>query len=131
MRNDRMRDNTVNRDMALQYWNTIKDAIQKIYAQQASTLSYVELYRTAYNLVLHKHGETLYDNVRKTTDEMLTPIAQNLINMPDEDLLKEITNVWAMEKHIIILIKDILLYMNKNFVPKMKNYLTLFFRIKV
>ena len=32
MRNDRMRDNTVNRDQALQHWNTIKDAIQKIYA---------------------------------------------------------------------------------------------------
>ena len=67
---------------------------------------------------------SMYDNVRKTTVEMLTPIAQNLINMPDEDLLKEITNVWAMEKNIIIMIKDILLYMNKNFVPKMKNYQT-------
>jgi hypothetical protein len=44
--------------------------------------------------------------------------------MPDEDLLKEITNDWAMEKNIIIMIKDILLYMNKNFVPKMKNYQT-------
>jgi hypothetical protein len=51
--------------------------------------------------------------------------------MPDEDLLKEITSasgsfgyIWAMEKNIIIMIKDILLYMNKNFVPKMKNYQT-------
>lgn len=42
--------------------------------------------------------------------------------MPDEDLLKEITNVWALEKNVIIMIKDILLYMDKNFVPKMKNY---------
>jgi cullin 3 len=69
--NDRMRDNTLNRDQALQHWNTIRDAIQKIYAQKASQLSYEELYRTAYNLVLHKHGEMLYDNVRKTTVEML------------------------------------------------------------
>jgi len=61
--------------------------------------------------------------------------------MPDEDLLKEITSasgsfgyIWAMEKKLalgqlvsnqfIIMIKDILLYMNKNFVPKMKNYQT-------
>jgi cullin 3 len=42
--------------------------------------------------------------------------------VPDEDLLKEITNVWALEKNVIIMIKDILLYMDKNFVPKMKNY---------
>tara|TARA_B110000285_G_C14970493_1_gene536296 strand:+ start:392 stop:538 length:147 start_codon:yes stop_codon:yes gene_type:complete len=44
--------------------------------------------------------------------------------MPDEDLLKEITNVWHLEKKVIDIIKDILLYMNKNFVPKMRNYPT-------
>lgn len=122
MRNDRIRDNTLNRDQALQHWNTIRDAIVKIYAQKASSLSYEELYRTAYNLVLHKHGEMLYDNVKKTTIEMLQPIAQKLINMPDdEDLLKEITKVWDLERNVIIKIKDILLYMDKNFVPKMKN----------
>ena len=122
-RNDRMRDNTLNRDQAVQHWNTIRDAIQKIYAQKASQLSYEELYRTAYNLVLHKHGEMLYDNVRKTTVEMLQPISQRLINIPDEDLVKEITKVWDLEKYVIIMIKDILLYMDKNFVPKMKNFL--------
>ena len=115
-----MRD-TLNQDQAMQHWNTIKDAIQKIYAQKASSLSYEELYRTAYNLVLYKHGEMLYDNVRKTTIEMLHPIAKRMINMPDEDLLKEITNVWALQKNVIIMIKDILLYMDKNFVPKHKN----------
>jgi cullin 3 len=26
-------------------------------------------------MVLHKHGEMLYDNVKKTTAEMLQPIA--------------------------------------------------------
>lgn len=32
MRNDRLRDNTLNRDQAMQHWATIKDAIVKIYA---------------------------------------------------------------------------------------------------
>lgn len=102
----------------------MKDAIQMIYAQQASQLSYEELYRTAYQMVLHKHGEMLYDNVKKTTAEMLQPISQRLINLPDEDLLQEITSVWNMEKNVIHKISDILLYMNKNFVPKMRNYPT-------
>jgi cullin 3 len=75
-------------------------------------------------MVLHKHGEMLYDNVKKTTAEMLQPIAQKLINMPDEDLLQEITSVWHLEKNVIHKISDILLYMNKNFVPKMRNYPT-------
>lgn len=86
-------------------------------------MSYEELYRTAYNLVLHKHGELLYDNVRKTTVEMLQPIAQKLINIPDEDLIRAINDIWELEKYVIIMIKDILLYMDKNFVPKMKNFL--------
>ena len=86
-------------------------------------MSYEELYRTAYNLVLHKHGELLYDNVRKTTVEMLQPIALKLINIPDEDLIRSINEIWELEKYVIIMIKDILLYMDKNFVPKMKNFL--------
>jgi cullin 3 len=44
--------------------------------------------------------------------------------MPDEDLLQEITSVWHLEKNVIHKISDILLYMNKNFVPKMRNYPT-------
>jgi hypothetical protein len=71
MRNDRLRDNTLNRDQAMSHWATIKDAIVKIYAQKASSLSYEELYRTGDYLVLYKHGEMLYENVKKTTVEML------------------------------------------------------------
>ena len=44
--------------------------------------------------------------------------------MPNEDLLQEITSVWHLEKNVIHKISDILLYMNKNFVPKMRNYPT-------
>ena len=66
--------------------------------------------------------DTLFD--RKTTVEMLQPICEGLLNQPDEDLVKEITKVWDLEKYVIIMIKDILLYMDKNFVPKMKNYLS-------
>lgn len=54
---------------------------------------------------------------------MLQPIAQKLINCPDEDLIRAINEIWELEKYVIIMIKDILLYMDKNFVPKMKNFL--------
>lgn len=74
-------------------------------------------------MVLHKHGQMLYDNVRETTVEMLKPISTRLISIPEEDLIKEITRVWDLEKYVIIMIKDILLYMDKNFVTKMKNLL--------
>ena len=42
-------------------WIALKSAIGEIHNQNASTLSFEELYRNAYNLVLHKHGEMLYE----------------------------------------------------------------------
>lgn len=71
IRTDKIRDTIMSNEQALQNWNTIREAIHKIYAKEASTLSYEELYRTAYNLVLHKHGEILYQGVRNTTIELL------------------------------------------------------------
>ena len=107
--------------MLFPHWSTIKDAIVKIYAQKASSLSYEELYRTGYYLVLYKHGEMLYENVKKTTVEMLQPIAQKLVESSDEELLKEITSQWTMEKKVIRVIKEILLYLDKNFAKKARN----------
>ena len=41
--------------------------------------------------------------------------------MPDEELLKEIKNQWSLEKKVIRVIKEILLYMDKNFAKKQRN----------
>ena len=84
----------MSQDQASQHWNTIKEAIHKIYAKQASSLSYEELYRTAYNLVLHKHGDLLYNGVKNTTIELLHPIVERLLNSADEDLLKKMNEIW-------------------------------------
>ena len=42
-------------------WSALRSAIAEIHNANASSLSFEELYRNAYNLVLHKHGELLYD----------------------------------------------------------------------
>ena len=41
-------------------------AIHEIYNKNASTLSFEELYRNSYNLVLYKRGDMLYDGVTDT-----------------------------------------------------------------
>ena len=53
---DKMRESNMSRDQASSNWEIIRDAIHKIYLKKASMLSYEELYRTAYHLVLYKHG---------------------------------------------------------------------------
>lgn len=115
---DKMRDASLQKAQALQYWETIKDAIHKIYNKEASSLSYEELYRTAYHLVLHKHGQMLYDNVKDTTVQLLKPIADTLAVTHDDQFLRQYNKTWKETKMCIDMIRDILLYMNKNFVPK-------------
>ena len=41
-------------------------AITQIHKKNASSLSFEELYRNAYNLVLHKHGDLLYSGVKQS-----------------------------------------------------------------
>ena len=62
----------------------------------------------------------LYQNVKNTTAELLKPVAQALLLLPDEELLSVLNRTWTDQKLCIIMIKDILLYMNKNYVPKQK-----------
>jgi cullin 3 len=117
---EKMRDGNMAKDLVTQHWETLKDAIYKIHSKQASILSYEELYRTAYNLVLHKHGEMLYNNVKTTTAELMKPMADEILSKADDELIKCLNKLWADQKLCIIMIKDILLYMNKNYVPKVK-----------
>mmetsp|Transcript_13170 Transcript_13170/g.20491 ORF Transcript_13170/g.20491 Transcript_13170/m.20491 type:complete len:155 (+) Transcript_13170:106-570(+) len=106
----------------MERWGVLRDAIQKIYDHKASSLSYEELYRTAYVLTLNKYGEMLYDNVKKATADMLLPIAHGLSHeVADDSLLGEITDVWKMQKDVMQKIRDILLYLDKSFVTKQKN----------
>lgn len=46
-------------------WNLLKNAIQEIQKKNNSGLSFEELYRNAYTMVLHKHGERLYNGLRE------------------------------------------------------------------
>ena len=60
----------------------------------------------------------LYDSVKDTTVQLLRPIADEIKMNHDERFLKEFNRVWKEIKECIVMIRDILLYMNKNYVPK-------------
>ena len=49
---------------------------------------------------------------------MLKPLAEELIMTHDDRFLKDFNLKWKETKMCIDMIRDILLYMNKNFVPK-------------
>lgn len=59
-------------------WALLKNAIQEIQRKNNSGLSFEELYRNAYTMVLHKHGEKLYTGLREVvTDHLIKKVNSN------------------------------------------------------
>lgn len=59
-------------------WTLLKNAIQEIQKKNNSGLSFEELYRNAYTMVLHKHGEKLYTGLRDVVTDHLVEKARKL-----------------------------------------------------
>lgn len=60
-------------------WNLLKNAIQEIQKKNNSGLSFEELYRNAYTMVLHKRGERLYTGLKEVvTGHLENKVSKNL-----------------------------------------------------
>ena len=53
-------------------WDALESSFREIHEKNASALSYEELYRHAYKVVLRKKGKDLYDRVIKFEDDWLS-----------------------------------------------------------
>ncbi|GBG23893.1 Cullin-3A [Hondaea fermentalgiana] len=94
----------------------LKLAIQEIHKQNASQLSFEELYRNAYNLVLHRHGETLYRGIESEVTAYLKTLGETVARAPDDLLLVELVQQWRTHTTTMTMIRDILMYMDRTFV---------------
>jgi cullin 3 len=86
-----------------------------INSANSSHLSFEELYRLSYKLVLHKHGELLYNGVCETISNHLNQERTTKVtSQPDELLLNSLRSVY--ERHIVNmrLIKDVLMYLDRS-----------------
>jgi len=105
---------------AKQTWNILAKAIDEIYNRNASQLSFEELYRNAYNLVLHKHGTLLYEGVTEKINSHLTETAERLSNAPNNSLLEELSKTWAEHQITMIMVRDILMYMDRTYIQQQR-----------
>lgn len=70
-------------------WALLKNAIQEIQKKNNSGLSFEELYRNAYTMVLHKHGEKLYTGLREVvTDHLVNKVFRSFVF---------VIHIWIME----------------------------------
>ncbi|KAI4605051.1 hypothetical protein J4E80_010734 [Alternaria sp. BMP 0032] len=117
-------------------WATIEAAFREIHTKNASKLSYEELYRHAYRIVLKKKGEALYEKVHEfernwLSTEVRASISQllstNLLvdaqsiggttpnerRVAGERFLKGLKQAWSDHQICTSMLADVLMYMDR------------------
>lgn len=97
-------------------WNLLRNAIHEIHKKNASGLSFEELYRNAYNMVLHKYGDRLYSGLRDVVNSHLREVADSVVGVHDDQFLEAINTAWNEHKISMLMIRDILMYMDRVYV---------------
>lgn len=101
-------------------FNSLNLAIDQIFTKQTSLLSFNELYNYGYQLVIHKHGDLLYNGVAASIRSHLLSILQHVTSAPNETLLKTIKDTWEEFKVTTNNLKDILMYLDRTYVTQFK-----------
>ncbi|KAL9103254.1 MAG: hypothetical protein Q9187_009028, partial [Circinaria calcarea] len=120
-------------------WAILASALREIHTKNASKLSFEQLYRNAYKIVLKKRGETLYLQVKQFEEEWLTheirpqilaSLSPSLLvgdtgtstgttatekRAAGERLMQALKHVWDEHNLCMNMTTDILMYMVSHF----------------
>ncbi|CAH2104648.1 unnamed protein product [Euphydryas editha] len=100
-------------------WTLLKNAIQEIQKKNNSGLSFEELYRNAYTMVLHKHGERLYTGLKEVvTHHLETKVREDVLHSLHNGFLQTLNNAWTDHQTSMVMIRDILMYMDRVYVQQ-------------
>jgi len=115
------KNHQMDEEYATKTWQTLHNAIHEIHRQNASGLSFEELYRNAYNMVLHKFGDKLYTGLVDTITAHLRGVAAEVAAALDDDrFMHDLRDKWEKHKLSSIMIRDILMYMDRTYVVAQK-----------
>ncbi|KAL7792964.1 Cullin [Trichoderma ceciliae] len=120
-------------------WNMIKEALRDIHNKSCGRLSFEELYRAAYKIVLKKKGEVLYDKVKEFEEQWFAEhvipkievlVTKSLINIgvdisssasvnerrqTGEKFLKGMRDTWEDHNMSMNMTADILMYLDRGY----------------
>ena len=80
-------------------WGTLRSAIQEIQRKNNSGLSFEELYRNAYTMVLHKYGPKLYAGLKDLIANHLDSKVRGLTIINVENCVKYSVNIADSRRH--------------------------------
>ncbi|OTA97489.1 hypothetical protein M434DRAFT_391946 [Hypoxylon sp. CO27-5] len=122
-----------------QCWEKLREALRDIHTRNAGNLSFEQLYRYSYKIVLKKAGEKLYDRIKQFeekwfADEVIPPIraliTTNLVSVTLEEVpgtsvverrsmgekfLKGVRTSWENHNMSMNMIADILMYLERGY----------------
>ncbi|KAL7298835.1 hypothetical protein TKK_0008574 [Trichogramma kaykai] len=100
-------------------WTLLKNAIQEIQKKNNSSLSFEELYRNAYTMVLHKYGERLYTGLKEViTHHLVTKVRVDVLESLHNNFLQTLNQAWNDHQTSMVMIRDILMYMDRVYVQQ-------------
>uniref|UniRef100_A0A0N4ZRT9 CULLIN_2 domain-containing protein n=1 Tax=Parastrongyloides trichosuri TaxID=131310 RepID=A0A0N4ZRT9_PARTI len=106
----------------IQSWELLRKAITEILNQNNSGLSFEELYRNAYVMVLSKHGDKLYSGLKATLENHVkNRVLQRLNDSWNDNFLGTLNKLWSEHSIAMHLIRDILMYMDRVYIPNSGN----------
>jgi cullin 3 len=122
-------------------WGVLERAFKEIHTKNASVLSFEELYRNAYKIVLKKKGDELYEKVAKFEEqwlgenvrlEIVKTLTPGLITLgtsgrslestaerrtTGETFLKKLKESWDDHQVCMGMLTDVLMYMVSTALP--------------
>uniref|UniRef100_A0A0K0E0R4 CULLIN_2 domain-containing protein n=1 Tax=Strongyloides stercoralis TaxID=6248 RepID=A0A0K0E0R4_STRER len=102
----------------IQSWELLRKAITEILNQNNSGLSFEELYRNAYVMVLSKHGDNLYNGLKSTLENHVKQrVLKRLNDSWNDNFLGTLNKLWSEHSIAMHLIRDILMYMDRVYIP--------------
>lgn len=111
-------------------WEVLSNAIIQIQNKNVSNLSYEQLYRKAYTLVLHKYGNKLYEDVSDLIKthllskrlSLLAIFNESYMNV-EEEFMKAVIKEWNEHLQAMKFISDVLMYLNRVYVKEQNKLL--------
>lgn len=104
----------IGEDFAPKTWEKLAAAIGKIHDRTTSDLSFEELHRCSYNLVMYKFGDVLYNGLTTVLTTHLCEIAAGVTATDPDVFLTQLQTQWAHFKVSLSHIRDILMAMDRS-----------------
>ncbi|PIC47860.1 hypothetical protein B9Z55_007054 [Caenorhabditis nigoni] len=118
---------TLSEEYVTQTWEYLKSAIQAIQRKNDPGPSFEELYRSVYTMVLHKHGDRLYNSLREVIREHMEVVRVRIIESMDTGVfLETMTEAWTDHIVAMTMISEILMYLDRMYVPQKPSVLQVY-----